>query len=96
MGNFATNQSQPGPAPNTLASAATLAPSSLITYVTGTVQVANVTPPLDGQHMLVLVFTNASPGVFLTSGNIVKAFTPVINVPVLMFYDPALGKYLAK
>lgn len=89
-------QSKLGPTPSTLASAATVAPDSFITYITGTTQVATITPPLDGEHMLVLVFTNASPGALLTSGNILKALTPVQNVPVFFVYDPATKKYIAK
>ena len=39
------------------------------------------------------VFTNASPGVFLTSGNVVTAIVPIQNEPVLLEYDPSSGNY---
>lgn len=91
--NFSTVQNNLQPAPNTIASAATITPTTFITYVTGTTQVATITPPVSGQHMLILVFTDNSPGTMLTSGNISQAIIPTTNLPTLMFYDPALGKY---
>lgn len=93
--NFATHQSKQQKSPATVASAATIAPDSLITYVSGTVQVETITPPLDGQHMLILVFTNAAPGQFLTTGNILNAVTPTQDLPTFLFYDPARAKYIA-
>jgi hypothetical protein len=90
---FDTFQSKLGPTPATVASAATIAPTSLITYVTGTTQPATITPPLDGQHMLVLVFTDNAPPTFLTSGNVLNAIVPTQNLPTLLFYDPAQQKY---
>lgn len=91
--NLSTVQSNQQPSPNTLASAATIAPTTLITYITGTVQVENITPPVTGQHMLCLIFTNAAPGTMLTTGNINNAIVPTQNLPTLMFYDPATAKY---
>ncbi len=91
--NFATFQGEQTPGPNTLASTTTIAPSTLITYVTGTVQIATVTPPLPGQHMLILVFTDGSPGTFLTTGNVSTAVVPTQNLPTFLFYDPLLAKY---
>lgn len=79
--------------PNTIASAATIAPTHGLTFVTGTVQVATITPPVTGYHMLVIVFTDAAPGVLLTSGNIVTAAVPIQNEPVLFFYDPNSETY---
>lgn len=91
--NFSTVQSNQQPTPETIASAATITPKSLITLVTGTVQVENITPPVTGQHMLILIFTNAAPGTFLTTGNILNAVVPTQNLPTFLFYDPAQGKY---
>lgn len=91
--NFATNQGSQNVKPNTLASATTIAPSSLITYVTGTLQVGTITPPLEGQHMLVLIFSDAAPGTMLTTGNINNAIVPTQNLPTLLFYDPLTAKY---
>ena len=91
--DFSTTQSDKQPAPNTIASAATIAPNTLMTFVTGTVQVANVTPPMSGQHMLILVFTDAAPGTFLTTGNVLNAIVPTQNLPTFLFYDPKTAKY---
>lgn len=92
--NFSTVQSKQQPLPNTLAAASTIAPSTLITYVTGTTAIQTITPPVTGQHMLVLVFTNATPGTMVTTGNILNAIVPTTDLPTLMFYDPARAKYM--
>ena len=91
--NLSTVQSNQQPQPNTVASAATIAPVTLITFVTGTTQVANITPPVTGQHMLILIFTDGSPGTFLTSGNVLTAVVPTQNLPSFFFYDPIQAKY---
>lgn len=99
--DFQLGQNNLQPLPTTLASAASIVPTTLITYLTGTTALTNITPPLSGAHMLILVFTNAAPG-GLTSGgggtgaSILKSFTAVQNVPVLCFYDPAKNQYIAK
>lgn len=91
--NLSTPQSEQQPAPVTIAAAATIAPSGLVTFITGTTQIATITPPILGQHVLILIFTNAAPGALLTSGNIKTATAPVQNVPVLAVYDPVSAKY---
>jgi len=91
--NIAPTQSSQQPQPVTLASAATIAPTTFMTFVTGTVQVATITAPVTGTHMLCLIFTNASPGAFLTNGNIITGYTPVQNRPVFLVYDPISAKY---
>jgi hypothetical protein len=65
--NFSTVQNKSQQAPNTLAAATTIAPTTLITYVSGTTDVGTVTPPVTGQHMLVLVFTSETPGDLLVT-----------------------------
>lgn len=80
--------------PNTIASAATVAPVHGLTFLTGTVQVATITPPIGGFHILWFVFTNGSPGALLTSGNIQTAYTPIQNRPFALLYDPSLAKYM--
>lgn len=92
--NFNTHQSDLQPAPVTIAAATTIAPSTLITYVTGTTQIATITPPLSGQHLLFLVFTAATPGTTLTTGNISAAVVPTQNVPTAFLYDPTTKKYM--
>lgn len=91
--NFTTAQTDQQPKPYTIASAATVAPTTLITYISGTTQIATITPPLPGQHMLIFIFTNASPGTFLTSGNVSQAIVPTQDLPTFLFYNPVTGTY---
>jgi hypothetical protein len=79
--------------PPTIASAATISPQTLVTFLTGTVQLATINPPVTGCHMLVLIFTNASPGAFVTTGNLQAALQPIQNLPMVLFYDPVSAKY---
>ena len=90
---FSTVQSNQQQAPNTIASAATITPTTFMTYVTGTVAVATIVPPVTGQHMLALIYTDATPTAMTTTGNIASVTVPTINLPTLMFYDPKLNKY---
>src|SRR5690348_11542349 len=86
--NFSTVQDNQQPFPATIAAAATITPTGFLTFVTGTTQVANITPPTTGQAMIALCFTNGSPGAFLTTGNIKSAYTPIQNRIVFLVYDP--------
>lgn len=91
--NFGVAQSQQQSLPPTIASAATIAPTTRFTFLTGTTQVATITPPTTGYCEVVLCFTNASPGAFATSGNILTGYQPVQNRPVTLCYDPASVKW---
>lgn len=79
--------------PRTIPSAATIAPTTGLTIVTGTTQLVNISPPVDGWHILYLVFPDAM-GVFATSGNILVGADPGVNIPVAMHYNPNTGKYI--
>ena len=95
--DLSTVQSGLQPKPVTLASAATIAPSTYLTFVTGTTGIATITPPVTGAHMLAIVFTTTQTGQFLTTGNIQQSTTTATaNVPVLMIYDPITRKYYYK
>lgn len=93
--NLGTVQSEQQPFPPTIASATTIAPSSFLTFVSGTISVATITPPIAGQHLLVLSFTNASPGALATTGNIKAAVTTVQWTPLFLVYDPSTALYYA-
>ncbi len=84
------------PKPNTIASAATVAPSVFLTFVSGTVAIATVTPPEDGAHMLCFIFTTTTPTAFTTTGNMKAVTTPTQNVPMLLFWNPNEQKYYTK
>lgn len=84
------------PKPVTIASAATIAPSTYLTMVTGTVAIATVTPFVTGAHQLALVFTTTTPVAFTTTGNIATVATPTQNVPIFLVYNPLTAKYYVK
>lgn len=79
--------------PSTVASASVITPVGRLTFVTGTVQVANIVPPQpDAYCSLVLCFTNGAPGAFLTNGTqypIKTAYQPIQNRPVELHWDPS-------
>lgn len=91
--NMGFPQSEQNALPNTIASAATIAPRHIFTFVTGTVQLSTITPPEPGYHQVILCFTNAAPGLFLTAGNIQIAYQPIQNRPIILHYDPSTAKY---
>lgn len=92
---LSTVQNAAMPSPPTIASAATIVPTTFITRVTGTVAIANVTPPIDGQHMLCIIPTGALPALLLTGniGNVGAVSTAL--VPFFLVYDPNTKKYYA-
>jgi len=93
---FSTVQSGQSPKPVTIASSTTIAPSTGITFVTGTTpNIQTITPPIsDGATMIGLIFTNASPPQLLTTGNVsVGSTTLVQNKLNLLWYDPVSAKW---
>jgi hypothetical protein len=82
--------------PTTIASAASITPTQALTFVTGTVQVANIIPPDIASYCAVtLCFTNAGPGAFLTNGTVAPikvAYQPIQNRPITLHWDP-LSKF---
>jgi hypothetical protein len=93
LANFGTAQSNKQPLPNTVASAAALVPVTKLTFVTGTVQVSDITPPsVDAYCEVTLCFTNVAPGAFLTNGAsfpIKTAYQPIQNRPIDLCWDPS-------
>lgn len=87
------SSNSPASRPQTIASAATIAPTGFHTFVSGTVQVATVTPFVSGTHLIFLTFTNAAPGALLTSGNLITAYQPIQNRPIGFLWDPVGAKY---
>lgn len=84
-------QSALQPKPVTIASATTVAPTTCLTYITGTNAIAQVTPPVSGFH--ILYFWPLAAFTMTTAGNITAALTAAVGSPVVLMYDPALGKY---
>ena len=91
--NFSPEQSNQQLFPPTIASAATITPTTRLTFLTGTTQVATITPPTSGYCEVVLCFTDNSPGAFATSGNIKTGYQPIVNRPVTLYYDPSSVKW---
>lgn len=84
--NLSTVQSNKQATPPTITAAATIAPQTFITVLTGNTPVATITPPVSGQHMLCVV-----PGTttgFTTGGNIVGGTTTVSGRAYLLCYNP--------
>lgn|SRR5215471_11229071 len=95
--NYSTVQNNAQPAPATIASAATVAPTGFLSFISGTTAIASVTPPVSGAHMLTFVFTTTTPVAFTTTGGNIKAVaTPTQNVPMLLIYNPLEAKYYLK
>jgi len=90
---FSTVQSDKQPSPATLASATAITPTTFISFITGTTQIATITPPVTGQHMLVTIHTDVAPVDYLTNGNILNAVDPAQNLPNIFIYDPIQAKY---
>jgi hypothetical protein len=79
------------PTPMRVTAAATIAPSTFLTIVTGNTAIATITPPVAGAHMLAIM-----PGTttgFTTGGNVAGATTTVASRVYLFVYDPVYASY---
>ena len=94
--DISTVASQVQPKPATIASSTTIAPLTFLSFITGTVAVVNITPPVTGAHLLCLVFTTTTPTAFTAAGNIKVVFTPTANLPLFLVYNPLDAKYYPK
>jgi hypothetical protein len=89
--NLSTVQSNVQPTPVTVTAAATIAPTTFLTRLSGNTAVATITPPVSGCHMLAII-----PGTttgFTSSGNVTGGTTTVANRVYLFVYDPVAAKY---
>ena len=78
----------------TIAAAHTIAPTCYHTILSGTTAIEHITVPYIGfSGTLALTFTDASPGAFSTSGNIVVAIQPVQYKQLLMTYSQQTDKW---
>lgn len=90
--DFQLPQSLTQPMPTTLASAATIAPTTLITIVSGVAAIVNITPPFAGAHMLILIASGA--WTMTAAGNIATAVAAnVAGQITFAIYNPATKKY---
>jgi hypothetical protein len=81
-----------GSRPTTLVSAATIAPTSFLTILTGNTAVVNITPPVQFGHMIAVQFAGTA-GV-TAAGNILTAVASVVGQIMLLVYNPDLKKYV--
>jgi hypothetical protein len=89
--NLSTVQSKIQPLPVTITAAATIAPTTFLTILSGNTAIATITPPVEGAHMLAIMPGTTSG--FTTSGNIVGGQTTVASVVYLFVYNPIAAKY---
>ncbi len=95
--NISSVQSNLQPAPVTFTAAATIAPTTYVSFITGTTALATITPPVTGQHSLVLISKTTNWAGAVTTGNIIVASvtngTNWLNRASLFVYDPVSAKY---
>lgn len=91
--DLSTVQSNLQQKPATLASAATVAPTTCLSFVTGTAAIANITPPVTGFH--ILFFWPLAAFTTVNTGNITTVLTAAVGAPVILFYNPITSKYIA-
>ncbi len=92
--DLSTVQNKQQSKPRTITAAATIAPSTFLTKLSGTTAIATITAPVTGTHMIAIVF-GTTTAALTTSGNIVGITTvPVTTCPVLFVYDPVQALYL--
>lgn len=91
--DLSTVQSQLQQKPLTIASAATIAPQTCLTFVSGAAAIGNITPPVSGFHILFLWPLGAFTTV--NTGNITTVLTAAVGAPVILFFNPITAKYIA-
>jgi hypothetical protein len=88
---LSTVQGPTSPRGNTVPSAATIAPTTFLTLLSGNVAISTITPPVPFGHMLAFLFAGAA-GV-IAGGNIATAKVSVAGECMLLIYNPAQAKY---
>ena len=91
LSDWATLNPANSSAPGTLVSAATVAPVTFLTVLSGNTAVVNITPPVPHTHMLALVFAGTA-GV-TAAGNIAAAKASVVGEAILFIYNSSTAKY---
>lgn len=86
-------QGFPGGGVRTIVAAATIAPTTFLTKLSGTTALANITAPVSGAHLIAIV-AGTTTAAFTTSGNIASVTTAADTTsPILFIYDPVTGDY---
>jgi Flp pilus assembly protein TadG len=88
---LSTVQSDKQIQPNTLASAAAIAPTTKFTRLTGTTPVTTITPPVSGYCELTFVWTTGTANGFTSSAavnGIAVTYTTITDRPITLHFDP--------
>ena len=93
--NFSTVQSDKQPLPVTMAAAATIAPQTKLTRITGATTITTITPPVTGYHELTLVFSTGTASQLDSAGGNISptTYTTITDRPVTLYYDPRTALY---
>jgi hypothetical protein len=89
--DLSTVQSGLQPKPVTVTAAATIAPTTFLTLLTGATAVTTITPPVTGTHMLCIVPGGATG--FAAGGNVTGGTTTVASRACLLVFNPATNGY---
>jgi hypothetical protein len=88
---LSTVQSDKQPTPPVVVAAATIAPQTFLTRMSGNTAISTITPPVTGVHMLAIV--PATTTGFTTGGNVAGATTTVASRAYLFIYEPVTATY---
>lgn len=95
--DISTVGSDKSPKPVTITAAASITPTTFLTFITGTTALATIVPPVSGAHMLAIVALSTNWAGALTTGNIIVASitngTTWANRANFFVYDPLTAKY---
>jgi hypothetical protein len=95
--NISTVQNNLQPQPVTFTAAATIAPKTFLSIISGTTAVATITPPVTGAHMLAIISATSNWAGAVTTGNVLVASvtngTNWANRVSLFFFNPITAKY---
>lgn len=91
--NMSTVQSDKQPTPKTIVTAATIAPDTFLTILSGSTTIQTITAPVTGTHVLAII-AGATESVYTTTGNIVGLTTASTTQPSLFVFNPITGKYI--
>ncbi len=76
----------------TIASATTIAPTTMLSKITGSTALSIITPPVTGDHVLWFVTVDGAI-VIGTGGNVLVGYTTILNRPIALIYDSKQAKY---
>ncbi len=95
--NISTVHNAGQPKPVTFVAAATIAPTTFVSFIAGATALATITPPVTGAHMLCIIATSTNWAGAVTTGNILVASVTNselwANKANFFVYNPLTAKY---